>query len=209
VSVGPSVSPAMLTTLACHFPSGHIWTWTSLARSVLDCLTLSALKLTPVSPVSSAAHQRHRPTGTGHPRMQHASLSAVGDVTTELLREDLSALASSSLRLVLDFWMLEPHHPGPPSFRCRLRKKKIRTPCGFEEDTHPTAHVSFRACKALAEHSRCPCPSTSPCLQDPGRALTVPHHQHPSSSHVCAMVKPWLSLHNDLDAQLPCLQSPG
>jgi hypothetical protein len=198
----------MLTALARHFAFGHIWTWTSLARSVLVCLTWSALKHTPVSPVSPAAHQ-HRLTGTGHLRMIHAHLSAVGDVTTEPLREDLSALASSSLRLVLDFWMLEPHHPGSPSFQRRLRKKKIRTPCGFEEDTHRTAHVSFRACKALAEHSRCPCPSTSPCLQDPGRALTVPHHQHPSSSHVCAMAKPWLSLHNDLDAQIPCLQSPG
>jgi hypothetical protein len=34
----------------------------------------------------------------------------------------------------------------------------------------------------LAEHSRCPCPYTPPCLQDPGRALTMPHH-HPPSCH--------------------------
>jgi hypothetical protein len=61
----------------------------------------------------------------------------------------------------------------------------------------------------LAEHSRCPCPYTPPCLQDPGRALTVPHHHPPLSSHVCVLAKPWLSLHNDFDVQLPCLQSPG
>jgi hypothetical protein len=65
-------------------------------------------------------------------------------------------------------------------------------------------------------------------LQGLGRTFAMPLPLHPSvlarpwssshdasspstllSSHVFVVAKPWLSLHNDLDVQLPCLQSPG
>lgn len=111
---------------------------------------LQLLKSTPVSPVLPAA-QTHRLTGTGHSRMTHATLSGVGDVTTKLLIEDLSTLSSASLRLVLDFWTLELHHAGSPTIQRRLRKKKIRTPSGSEEDTRSFAHFCLRGDKAVDE----------------------------------------------------------
>ena len=152
--------------IACKQGHFAFWTWTLLARSVLESTLWPMLKPTPVSPVSPATH-RHRHTGTGHHRMIHASLSVVGDVTTEPLSEDLSALPSASLGLVLDIWMLEPGHPQSPAFQRRLRKKKIRTLGGFEEYTqrHPSPLVMSDGRKALAEPSQHPCPHTYPCLQ--------------------------------------------
>lgn len=158
--------------IACRqgqFAFSHIWTWTLLARSVLESTLWPMLKPTPVSPVSPAT-DRHRHTGTGHHRMTHASLSVIGDVTTEPLSEDLSALPLASLGLVLDIWMLEPGCPGPPTAQRRRRKKTIRATCHFAEDTwyHPiTPHLSAGG-KALAEPSRYSCPHIHLCLQGHG-----------------------------------------